>query len=110
MLKVTLRGLFAHKLRLSLTAVAIVLGIAFVSSTFVVGDTINNVFGNIFTDANRGIAVVVEGTTLAGTSQDIGGGQRRPVPASLVAPVQTSRGCVAGLRGDLPGRGDAAIA
>ena len=46
MLKVTLRGLLAHKLRLSLTAVAIVLGIAFVSSTFVVGDTINNTIYN----------------------------------------------------------------
>ncbi len=88
MLKVTLRGLLAHKLRLSLTAVAVVLGIAFVSSTFVVGDTINNVFGNIFNDANKGISVVVEGTTLAGAGQDIGGGARRPVPASLVAPVQ----------------------
>ncbi len=88
MLKVTLRGLLAHKLRLSLTAVAIVLGIAFVSSTFVVGDTINNVFGAIFTDANKGIAVVVEGQTLAGTAQDIGGGERRPVPASLLPKVQ----------------------
>jgi putative ABC transport system permease protein len=87
-LKVTLRGLLAHKLRLSLTAVAIVLGIAFVSSTFVVGDTINNVFGAIFTDANQGIAVVVEGQTLAGAAQDIGGGQRLPVPAALVPTVQ----------------------
>ena len=92
MLKVTLRGLLAHKLRLSLTAVAIVLGIAFVSSTFVVGDTINNVFGAIFTDANQGIAVVVEGQTLAGTGQDIGGGERRPVPAALVPIVQKING------------------
>jgi putative ABC transport system permease protein len=91
-LKVTLRGLLAHKLRLSLTAVAIVLGIAFVSSTFVVGDTINNVFGAIFTDANQGIAVVVEGQTLAGASQDIGGGQRLPVPATLVPTVRQVSG------------------
>lgn len=92
MLKVTLRGLLAHKLRLSLTAVAIVLGIAFVSSTFVVGDTINNVFGAIFTDANQGIAVVVEGQTLAGASQDIGGGQRLPVPAALLPTVRSVNG------------------
>lgn len=92
MLKVTLRGLLAHKLRLSLTAVAIVLGIAFVSSTFVVGDTINNVFGAIFTDANQGIAVVVEGQTLAGAAQDIGGGQRLPVPSTLVPTVQQVTG------------------
>jgi putative ABC transport system permease protein len=91
-LKVTLRGLLAHKLRLSLTAVAIVLGIAFVSSTFVVGDTINNVFGAIFTDANQGIAVVVEGQTLAGAAQDIGGGQRLPVPSALVPTVQHVNG------------------
>ena len=88
MFKVTLRGLLAHKLRLSLTAVAIVLGVAFVSSTFVVGDTINNVFGDIFTNANQGIAVVVEGQSLAGSSKDVGGGARLPVPGSLVATVQ----------------------
>ena len=67
---------------------AIVLGIAFVSSTFVVGDTINNVFGAIFTDANQGISVVVEGQSLAGASQDIGGGQRLPVPAAVLPTVQ----------------------
>nr|MDQ2961020.1 hypothetical protein [Candidatus Dormibacteraeota bacterium] len=92
MLKVTLHGLLAHKLRLGLTALAIVLGIAFVSSTFVVGDTINNVFGDIFTNANQGIAVVVEGRLLAGSSQDIGGGARLPVPGALVTPVSKVNG------------------
>jgi putative ABC transport system permease protein len=93
-LKVTLHGLLAHKLRLGLTAVAIVLGIAFVSSTFVVGDTVNHVFGDIFTSANQGIAVVVEGQTLAGSSQDIGGAARLPVPGSLVPSVQKVDGVV----------------
>ena len=88
MLKVALRGLLAHKLRLSLTGFAVVLGMAFVSSTFVVGDTLNNVFGAIFTDANQGIAVVVEGKPLPGTGNDIGGGPRLPVPAAVVATVQ----------------------
>ena len=35
MRQVTLRGLFAHKLRLALTALAIVLGVTFISGTFV---------------------------------------------------------------------------
>jgi putative ABC transport system permease protein len=91
-LKVTLHGLLAHKLRLGLTALAIVLGIAFVSSTFVVGDTINNVFGDIFTNANQGIAVVVEGQLLAGSGQDIGGGARLPVPGSIVESVRNVDG------------------
>ena len=44
MRKVTLRGLLAHKLRLALTALAIVLGVTFISGTFVLTDTLNATF------------------------------------------------------------------
>ena len=44
MRKVTIKGLLAHKLRLALTALAIVLGVAFISGTFVLTDTLNNTF------------------------------------------------------------------
>ena len=44
MRQVTLRGLLAHKLRLALTALAIVLGVTFISGTFVLTDTLNNTF------------------------------------------------------------------
>ena len=40
MLKTTLAGLRAHKLRLLLTSLAIMLGVGFVAGTFVLTDTI----------------------------------------------------------------------
>ena len=52
MQKVTLKGLLAHKLRLALTSLAIVLGVTFISGTFVLTDTLHNLFfslvGNIY--------------------------------------------------------------
>ena len=40
MKRVVLRGLLAHKLRLALTALAIVLGVTFISGTLVLTDTL----------------------------------------------------------------------
>ena len=48
MWKATLKGLLAHKLRLALTAVAIVLGVMFVSGTFVLTDTLHSTFTTLF--------------------------------------------------------------
>ena len=47
MRRVTLRGLAARKLRLVLTALAIVLGVTFVTGTLVLGDTLNRTFDNL---------------------------------------------------------------
>ena len=44
MRNVTIKGLLAHKLRLALTALAIVLGVTFISGTFVLTDTLHNTF------------------------------------------------------------------
>ena len=44
MRKVTIKGPLAHKLRLALTALAIVLGVTFISGTFVLTDTLHNMF------------------------------------------------------------------
>ena len=48
MWKVTIKGLLAHKLRLGLTALAIVLGVTFISGTFVLTDTLHNTFTTLF--------------------------------------------------------------
>ena len=100
MLAVTLRGLVAHKLRLALTAVAIVLGVSFVAATLLITDTINGVFGNIFADADKNISVVVRGATVPGASGDIGGSERLPIPAALLSRVRSVSG-VAGADGVL---------
>ena len=59
MRKATLKGLLAHKLRLALTALSVVLGVAFVSGTFVLTDTINHTFDNLFTEVSQGVDVTV---------------------------------------------------
>ncbi len=47
MFRTTLRNLLAHKLRLALSALAIVLGVAFVTGTMVFTDTLNKTFTDI---------------------------------------------------------------
>jgi putative ABC transport system permease protein len=63
MRKVTIKGLLAHKLRLALTSLAIVLGVTFISGTLVLTDTLHNMFfslvGNIYQKIDfdvRGVA------------------------------------------------------
>jgi putative ABC transport system permease protein len=60
-LAVTLRGLAARKFRASLTALAVVLGVAMISGTYVLTDTINNGFDTIFTQSYKNADVVVSG-------------------------------------------------
>src|SRR6266581_923679 len=56
----TIKGLLSHKLRLALTALAIVLGVSFVSGTYVLTDTMNATFSQLFKDTTKGIDVVAQ--------------------------------------------------
>ena len=85
MRKVTLRGLLAHKLRLALTALAIVLGVTFISGTFVLTDTLNSTFSTLFTSVYRKIDFQVRGVAQFGSGESA---TRNPLPESLLG-----RGC-----------------
>src|SRR5687767_6639280 len=61
MLRAMLRGLLTHKLRLLLSALAIVLGTAFMSAAFVGGDTIAKGFNDMFSQINENLDVQVTG-------------------------------------------------
>jgi len=61
MIGVALRGLAGRKLRAALTAIAIVLGVAMVSGTYVLTDTIDKAFDNIFSESYAGTDAVVSG-------------------------------------------------
>ncbi len=63
MLRLARRSVLAHKLRLGLTAVAIVLGVAFVSGTFVFTDSIKASFDDLFGDVNSRVDFYVRGTS-----------------------------------------------
>ena len=57
--RVILRGFFSRKLRSALTAVAVVLGVAMVSGTFVLTDKIEAAFTNIIEEGNRNVDVSI---------------------------------------------------
>ena len=61
MTRFALRGLFGRKLRTALTALAIVLGVAMVSGTYVLTDSIKTAFGSIFTGIYRGTDAAITG-------------------------------------------------
>jgi putative ABC transport system permease protein len=91
MLHATLKSLLARKLRLALTALSIVLGVGFVAGTFVLTDTMNKAFDDLFTQAASGSDVIVRRTSAFEPSQagpgGGGGEQREPIPENLVATV-----------------------
>jgi ABC-type antimicrobial peptide transport system permease subunit len=55
------RGILSRKLRTALTAIAIVLGVAMISGTFVLTDSIDQAFDRIFTDIRKGSSAVISG-------------------------------------------------
>jgi putative ABC transport system permease protein len=61
MIHVALRGLARRKLRTALTATAIVLGVALITGTYVLTDSIKGAFGGIFTSVYRGTDATVTG-------------------------------------------------
>ncbi len=56
-----IKGLLSRKLRTALTAVAIVLGVAMISGTYVLTDSIDQAFERIFNDIRAGSNAVISG-------------------------------------------------
>ena len=59
MWKVTLKGIWAKKVRFLLTGIAVILGVAFISGTFVLTATISKTFDGLFTDIYENTDAVV---------------------------------------------------
>jgi putative ABC transport system permease protein len=85
MIRAELRGLLGRKLRTILTAVAIILGVAMVSGTFVLTDSIDKAFNSIFTDARTGSDAVITGKAATSTNN---GSTAPTIPTSLLAKVK----------------------
>jgi putative ABC transport system permease protein len=75
---VALKGLLGRKLRAVLTAVSIVLGVAMISGTYVLTDTIKAAFNTVFTQVYKNTDAVITGKSAIGGSADNGA-----VPPSL---------------------------
>jgi putative ABC transport system permease protein len=102
MTRFTLRGLAARKLRSALTAIAIVLGVAMVSGTFVLTDTMEKAFDSIFSSSYERTDAVVSGREVVAWSRT----GKATVPDSLLAEirqlpeVEAASGSVVDLAGD----------
>ena len=68
MWKATIRGLFARKVRLALTALAILLGVSFVSATYVLTDSVKRSFESVFAQTLSGVDLQVQGASALGDS------------------------------------------
>jgi putative ABC transport system permease protein len=99
MRKVTLKGLLAHKMRLALTALAIVLGVMFISGTLVLTDTLNSTFSTLFTSVYNKVDFQVRGVAQFGSGANA---TRNPIPESVAAKVAAVPG-VAAVHGDVQG-------
>jgi putative ABC transport system permease protein len=97
MLKLTLRSLWSHKARVLLTAISVVVGVAFVSGAFILTDSFERSFDSFFQELNQGVDYRVRGAVEFG---DPGTGD--PVPADLVPELEAVPGVAAvepGLQG-----------
>jgi putative ABC transport system permease protein len=91
MFTATLRGMLAHKLRLLLTTASIALGIALLSGTLMLTDTMNAAFRDLFGGVSSGTdAVVRQEAAYAAVSGT--GTSRDPVPASVLEQVRAVDG------------------
>ena len=102
MKRVAIRGLLARKLRSTLTAIAIVLGVAMVSGTLVLTDTIDKAFDSIFSSSYEQTDAVVSGKKLVEWSQT----GKAQVSADVLATVrelpevEAAAGTILDLSGD----------
>jgi putative ABC transport system permease protein len=102
MLRVSLRNLLVNKVRLLLTVLAVVVGVSFVSGTFVLSDTMVKAFDELYTGLTSGTDVVVRAESAYDADVTTTGGQTRPLDDSIVDAVravpgvETAEGSVGG--------------
>jgi putative ABC transport system permease protein len=99
MFRLTIKGLWAHKLRFVLTGLAVVLGVGFMAGTMILTDTMGKTFDGIFTTANEGIDVVVQSDGELDTRATEA---HERLPESLLASVRAVDG-VAAAEGSIQG-------
>jgi putative ABC transport system permease protein len=92
MWRTTIKGLMAHKLRLALTALAVVLGVGFIAGTYVLTDTINKAFDQLFANTTQGIDVFVRSEAAFESENNSGTGEREPMPEEVIETVRDVEG------------------
>jgi putative ABC transport system permease protein len=100
--RVALKGLLGRKVRASLTALAVVLGVAMVSGSFVLTDTISKAFTSIFSSAYDHTDAVVSGKKLVDYSSSGNATVSQDTLAQIRKQpyVASAAGAIADLNGD----------
>ena len=88
-LKTSMRNFFAHKGRMALSAVAVLLSVAFVCGTLVFTDTMNTTFDKLFATTASDVTVFPKEAKTDDTPQN---GKPESLPASLLAQVKKADG------------------
>ena len=92
MWRTTLKSINAHKRRLLATCSAVLLGVAFLSGTLVLGDTMSDGFSSMFTEANAGTDAMVRSSIEVGEADFA---QRGLVDRALVSEIAAVDGVAA---------------
>ena len=88
MIRVALKGLIQRKLRALLTALAVVLGVAMISGTFMLTDSIEKAFDSIFTSSYSQTDAIVSGKPIVEGSSS----GNPTVPESLLSRIRSLPG------------------
>src|SRR3954452_24248850 len=91
MLRTALKGVWAHKFRLFTTALAVTLGVALMSGTLVLTDTMTQTFNNLFADVYKGTDAVVRAKAAFEGPQGAGL-QRGRIDAAMLPTVRAVDG------------------
>ncbi|MFF8658158.1 ABC transporter permease [Streptomyces huasconensis] len=91
-LKTSMRNFFAHKGRMALSAVAVVLSVAFVCGTLVFSDTMSTTFDKLFAATSADVTVSPK------SAEDAGEAPRSGRPESMPASVVEAAGKAAGAK------------
>ncbi|GHI07120.1 hypothetical protein AQI88_21980 [Streptomyces cellostaticus] len=90
-LKTSMRNFFAHKGRMALSAVAVLLSVAFVCGTLVFTDTMNTTFDKLFQATSSDVQVSAKGASDTGETTSRTG--KPPVmPASVLGEIRKAQG------------------
>lgn len=87
--KTSMRNFFAHKGRMALSAVAVLLSVAFVCGTLVFTDTMNTTFDKLFAATSADVTVSPKTARVDDTPEN---GKPQSLPASVIAQVEKADG------------------
>ncbi|MER6705376.1 ABC transporter permease [Streptomyces fumanus] len=90
--KTSMRNFLAHKGRMALSAVAVLLSVAFVCGTLVFTDTMNTTFDKLFAVSSADVTVAPKG---ADAEEDAQNGVPESLPAATLEKVRSAEGVAA---------------